>query len=180
MSGVSAIAGLHVVSLLHDQAQTRSGARTQIRLALQELVARTLAIDAERITLDSVAGSAPRLLVDGAPSAGGVSIAHDGWISIVAWYAHGTVGVDVMQVQDTADWHDVARDYLGAQALETLTRTPDAGRALAFAQQWTAHEAHLKCLGLPLAEWTALPAVDCIEAAAVPPGYVAMVALARG
>jgi 4'-phosphopantetheinyl transferase len=177
MSGGTGIAGLHVVSILHEQSQTRSGAREQIRQALREMVAGVLKLDVARVAIDAVPGSAPRLLVDGAPVAAGISLAHDGWISVAAWYEHGAVGVDVMQVQATADWYNVARDYLGPQALDALVCTRESGRALAFAQAWTAREAHLKCLGLALAEWTALPAVARTEEITVPAGYVAMVAL---
>ena len=177
MSGGTGIAGLHVVSILHEQSQTRSGARAQIRLALREMVAGALKVDLARVAIDAIPGSAPRLLVDGALFPAGISLAHDGWISVAAWYEHGAVGVDVMQVQATADWYNVARDYLGPQALDVLVCARESGRALAFAQAWTAREAHLKCLGMALAEWTALPAVARIEDVAVPAGYVAMVAL---
>jgi 4'-phosphopantetheinyl transferase len=177
MTAAADIAGLQVVSIVHDQSQTRSGARERIRLALRDMVAATLNLGAERVAVASAPGTVPRLLVDGQPSTAGISFGHDGWISIAAYYAHGTVGVDVMQVRATADWHDVARDYLGPEALTKLVRTPDAQRAHAFAQAWTAHEAHLKCLGLALSEWTALPAVDQIAETAVPAGYVGTVAL---
>ena len=177
MSGGTGIAGLHVVSILHEQSQTRSGARAQIRLALREMVAGALKLDVARVAIEAVAGSAPRLLVDGAPFPAGISLAHDGWISVAACYEHGAVGVDVMQVQATADWYNVARDYLGPQALDVLVCARESGRALAFAQAWTAREAHLKCLGLALSEWTALPNVARVEEIAVPAGYVAMVAL---
>lgn len=179
MNRLTAIAGLQVVHLQHGQAQTRIGARAEIRLALRQMVAAARQLDVERIAIEAAAGSAPRLLVDGRPDAAGISLAHDGWISIAAYYVHGPVGIDVMQVQATHDWYNVARDYLGPRALDLLARSSDAERAQAFAQAWSGHEAHLKCLGLGLSEWSELPAIARLQQVAVPPGYVAMVALAN-
>ena len=177
MSAAADIAGLQVVSIVHDQSQTRSGARERIRLALREMVARELAIDIERVAIRSVAGQAPLLAVDGAVSAAGVSLAHDGWISVGAYHAHGPIGVDVMQVQHTADWYSVAHDYLGPDVLGQLVATREAERPVAFAQAWTEREATLKCLGLALSEWTALPDSCTVKSITVPPGYVGMVAV---
>lgn len=177
MKFVCTISGVEVVGILHDQLQTRAGAREQIRLALRELVAGVLNVDIERLGIASVAGQAPRLMVDGAPAAAGMSLAHDGWISIAAYNAHGPVGVDVMQVQHTADWYNVANDYLGPHALGALVATREAERPAAFAQAWTMREARLKFLGLALSEWTELPDTCSVKAIAVPLGYVGMVAV---
>ncbi|MES2018363.1 MAG: 4'-phosphopantetheinyl transferase superfamily protein [Pseudomonadota bacterium] len=174
MSGVD---GLQVVHLLHAQAQTRAGARAAIRLALRTRMAATLGLEIERVEIASVPGSAAQLLVDGLPGAGGMSLAHDGWLSIGACYAHGAVGIDVMQVQDTDDWHAVARDYLGPRVLALLEHTPQSERARAFAQAWTAREAQLKCLGWGLAEWCELPAVGRVQQVTAAPGYVATVCI---
>jgi 4'-phosphopantetheinyl transferase len=167
------------VSIWHDPGVPRAEARTRIRLALRAMVAAALGFATERIALHCVPGSAPRLLVDGVPSAAGVSFAHDGQISVAAYHAHGPVGVDLMQVQETPDWFDVARDYLGPQAAASLAATPAAERGRAFAQAWTRREACLKCLGLALSEWTELPDVCRIQDFAVAPGYVGMIALSE-
>ena len=58
-------------------------------------------------------GSAPRLLIDGEPSAIGLSISHAGALSVAAFNPAGAVGIDLMEVQDVSDWARVAHDYLG-------------------------------------------------------------------
>lgn len=165
------------VRVLHERDVPRKHARARIRLALREMVADALGLDVERVTVGSVAGSTPRLLLDGEPCTAGISIAHDGRLSVAAFHAHGPVGVDVMQVQETPDWLDVARDYLGPQALATLMATPPDERARAFAQAWTRREASLKCLGLALSEWTELAEDFRFQALAVEAGYVVMAAV---
>lgn len=165
------------VSILHEQDVTRAEAREHIRLALREMVARELRLEVERVTLRCMPGNAPRLLLDGMPMQGGVSIAHDGRLSLAAYYADGPLGIDVMRVQDTPDWYEVTRDYLGPQVAATLSTIPAAGRALAFAQAWTRREACLKCLGLPLSEWTELPGMFRVQGLDVEPGYVGKAAV---
>jgi 4'-phosphopantetheinyl transferase len=171
------IAGVAVVGMLHGQTQSRAGAREQIRLALREMVADALSVDLGRIDIASVAGQRPVLTLDGMAGTAGISLAHDGWISIAAYNALGPVGVDVMQVQYTADWYNVAQDYLGPDVLGTLVATREAERPEAFALAWTAREATLKLHGLALSEWTELKAECALHAIAVPPGYVGKVAV---
>ena len=177
MKIATGIAGLQVIGLLHEPAETRVGARGRIRLALRELVASTLQIDVARVAIESLPGHAPVLLVDGAPVPAGISLAHDGWISVAAYHAQGAVGIDVMQVQVTSDWYDVARDYLGPAALALLAATSDELRATAFARAWTAREASLKCWGRGLIEWSE-PSDRCrLATISVAQGYVATVAV---
>ena len=165
------------VSIWHDPGLPRAEARARIRLALRELVAAQLGLEAQRIALHCAPGSAPRLLIDGAPAAAGMSIAHDGRVSVAAYHPHGPIGIDVMQVQETPDWFIVARDYLGPKAGALLTATLPGKRALAFAQAWTRREASLKCLDLALSEWTELPDVFRFQEFAVAPGYVVTAAV---
>lgn len=168
---------LQFVRVWHEQGVPRAEARVRIRQVLCDMVAADLGFDAARITLHCVPGNAPRLLVDGVPSTAGISIAHDGRLSVAAYHPCGPVGIDVMQVQETADWFGVARDYLGTETAALLTATPPAERPHAFAQAWTRREACLKCVGLALSEWITLPDVFRFQEIAVAPGYVCMSAL---
>lgn len=170
---------VQLACIAHPAGTTRVQARERARTALRELVASTLQLDVERITLACDAGSAPRLLVDALATPGGVSLAHEGLLSLAAFHAHGAVGVDVMRVQLTDDWHSVARDYLGPQAAAMLAATAPEIRAQAFTQAWTEREACLKCLGLGLAEWTALPALFDTETVNAAPGYIGTLAVRR-
>jgi len=113
----------------------------------------------EQVECESQPGQAPRLRLTSAraTSSAGLSISHEDGLSLAAIHLHGAVGIDLMRVQDVPDWQAVARDYLGEAVAGALAQLPPEARALAFARAWTAREAGLKCEGLPLAEWTALP-----------------------
>lgn len=132
-------------------AMARTEARLRIRLAMREAVATWLNIAIESVSVDSQPGHAPRLLLAG--RAAWLSISHDDGISLAAIHLHGPIGIDVMRVTDTPDWHAVATDYLGPQVAGQLATCPADRRPLALAQAWTAREATLKCAGLALAEW---------------------------
>jgi 4'-phosphopantetheinyl transferase len=155
-------------------AMARAEARQHIRLAVREAVAKWLNIAIESVSVDSQPGHAPRLLLAG--RAAWLSISHDDDISLAAIHLHGTVGIDVMRVQEIPDWHALARDYLGPQAAQALVACPENQRPLALAQAWTAREAALKHAGLALAEWDG-KAPDCrLQAVTVPAGYTATLA----
>jgi 4'-phosphopantetheinyl transferase len=155
---------------------SREQARARIRAAVREALAQAMEIAIERIAVASAPGSAPRLHIDGAPSAIGLSISHAGALSMAAINPAGAVGLDLMAVQATADWARVAHDYLGMAAACRLAAMAAADRPRAFAQAWTEREARLKLHGEALAEWTPLPD-SRVEALALPAGLAGTVAL---
>jgi 4'-phosphopantetheinyl transferase len=127
----------------------RDTARDLVREALQ--VHLPALLNVAQVSVVSEPGEAPRLA---APHEGiGLSIAHESGLSLVAIHAQGPVGVDVMQVIAMPDALDVARAYLGPEAAQALAERPADQIDRAFALAWTAHEARLKCLGMPLEEW---------------------------
>ena len=118
--------------------------------------------------------AAPRAL----RGAGRVSVTHEREVSLVAWCERGCIGIDIVDAERSlaADAADVATLYLGAEVAAGVGRD-----RLRFAQAWARHEARLKCLGLELDEWEALPhaALARCEVAQVrlgDPGRVAWVA----
>ncbi|MBW3511500.1 4'-phosphopantetheinyl transferase superfamily protein [Janthinobacterium sp. NKUCC06_STL] len=152
----------------------RAEARLRIRAAVCEAAAQWLKLNIETISVASTPGAPPRLLLAG--RAAGLSFSHDEGISLAAISLHGAVGIDVMRVQDIADWFHLARDYLGPQVAEALSACSDAQRPLVLAQAWTAREAALKCAGRQLAEWDARP-IDChLQPLSLPAPYVATLA----
>ena len=156
----------------------RAEARQRLRAAVRAAVAQWLQMDIESISLESTPGQPPRLLLAG--RAAGLSLTHDEGISLAAVHLHGAVGIDVMRVQDIADWANLARDYLGPQVEQELAACPAALRPAALAQAWTAREAALKCAGLPLMEWDGV-ALNChLQAVETPQNFVAMLATTRG
>lgn len=152
----------------------RAEARLRLRAAVREAAAQWLKRDIDCITVESMPGQAPRLLLAG--PAASLSFSHDEGISLAAIGLHGPVGIDVMRVQDIPDWFDLARDYLGPQAADALAACPAGRRPLALAQAWTAREAMLKCAGLPLAEWDGAAPARRLQALALPAAYVATLA----
>lgn len=153
---------------------SRMEARTRLRRAVREAAAQWLKVDIESIAVESTPGDPPRLLLAG--RAAGLSLTHDEGISLAAFHLHGAVGIDVMRVQDVADWANLARDYLGPQVAEKLAACPDAQRPLRLAQAWTAREAALKYSGLPLAEWNGAAPTCRLQALPLPAPCVASLA----
>ena len=157
---------------------SRMEARTHLRQAVREAVAQWLKLSIEAISVESTPGAPPRLLVAGRTA--GLSLTHDEGLSLAAIHLHGAVGIDVMRVQDIADWFMLARDYLGPQVAVELGACPADQRPLALAQAWTAREAALKCAGLHLTEWDGV-ALNChLQAVETPQNFVAMLATTRG
>ena len=168
---------LLLMCISHPAGTTRAVARTRIRTALSAALAQSLGLDSSQVTLDTVPGSAPRLLIDGAPCTIGVSISHAGKLSIAAANRMGAIGVDLMEVAVLPhDWQRVAADYLGISVAHRLAALAPVARSLAFAQAWAEREAHLKLLGLPLAEWTPLPGACRWQTLALPPGFAGALA----
>lgn len=149
-------------------------ARLRIRAAVRAAAAQWLKMDIESISLESTPGDPPRLLLAG--RAAGLSLTHDVGMSLAAIHLHGAVGIDVMRVQDIADWLNLARDYLGPQVAQELAACPDAQRPLALAQAWTVREAALKYSGLQLAEWNGAAPTCRLQALPLPAPYVASLA----
>ena len=157
---------------------SRMAARAHLRRAVREAAAQWLKLDSEAISVESAPGTPPRLLLPGGVA--GLSFSHDEGLSLAAIGLHGAVGIDVMRVQDIADWFHLARDYLGPQVADALAACPDTQRPLRLAQAWTAREAALKCAGQQLAEWDGV-ALDChLQAVETPQNFVAMLATIRG
>ena len=152
----------------------RTEARQRIRAAVRAAAAQWLKMDIESISLESMPGQPPRLLLAG--RAAGLSLTHDEGMSLAAIHLHGAVGIDVMRVQDVPDWANLARDYLGPQVAEELAACPDAQRPLRLAQAWTAREAALKCAGLQLMEWNEMSLNCNVQHIALQDGFVAMLA----
>lgn len=148
--------GLTVIRVNTPNTELRQAAREHMRSAVRELLAVLLQQPAATLPLVAQPGQALILDLPGTPI--GLSVSHASGFSVAAVHRHGTVGVDVMRIGEGADsmpdWETVARDYLGAQAVARIHQVTPAQRACAFAREWTALEARLKCLGMGLTEWT--------------------------
>ena len=161
----------------------RATARQAVRAALCELLAGHLG---EAPPLVETPGQPLRL---GGPNAGvGLSFSHETGLSLLAVHFTGPVGIDLLREQalptDAEEIAGLAAAYLGPEITEKLRLTAALVRPTAFAAAWTAHEAALKCLGLPLQEWTPALAAELARcrtqalalAAAGHVGYIASLA----
>jgi 4'-phosphopantetheinyl transferase len=171
--------GLHVIGVRGDG--ERQAARLRIRQALCEALAQLYGLAPAQVMIHFSAGRAPAVSFSGAPglNAPGISISHDGPLSLAAIHRHGPVGIDVMRVQDIPDWPSLARDYLGPAVLASIEATPAPARAGALARAWTEHEARLKCHGRQLSEWDGRSLPARCSALNLPEGFAGTVAIRR-
>ncbi len=142
----------------------RQHARTAARTALRRLLAAHLGCAPDDLALSNVRGQAPRLQWHGAGRAPGVlgalhlSISHAPGLSLLAWCEGAALGVDVQAVPRDAPVPELLRTaalYLEPNtALALAQQAQNASFFEAFTHAWSLHEARLKCLGQPLAEWS--------------------------
>ena len=139
--------GIIVIGIEGDGDRPR--ARVRIREAIHDAL---LALTGDIVTLHGDTGEAPWATgADGKRI--GLSISHEGALSIAAINLHGAVGVDMLHTQLPADALAVTLDYLGPAAAQALTVAAPDARPAVFAAAWTDHEARLKCRGIDLGEW---------------------------
>jgi len=143
-----------IVAIPTPQTRLRGQARELVRKALRTMLGQLLDCAPEAVPLDIEPGRAPRLRLSTAPIH--LSISHEAGLSLAAIRMGGRIGIDLMAPADAAlpDWEALARDYLAPPMAATLNKLPAPQRQAAFASAWTFHEACLKCLELPLQEWT--------------------------
>jgi 4'-phosphopantetheinyl transferase len=159
----------------------RHEARGLVRTALRAYVARLIGCAPAQVPLHAEPGEAPRIAI--ASRSLHLSISHEAGLTLAAVRDGGRVGVDLVRVAGAAlpDWQVVAHDYLGPDATAVILACPEPERQHAFARAWTRHEAALKCLGLPLQEWTpalAMQLASCeVADLALPKAYIGAVAL---
>ncbi len=142
----------------------RQHARAAARAALRRLLAEHLGCAPDDLALSNVRGQAPRLLWQGASRAPGtlamlhLSVSHAPGLSLLAWCQGATLGVDVQAVPRNAPvpelLHTAALYLEPNTALALAQKAQDASFFEAFTHAWSLHEARLKCLGQPLAEWS--------------------------
>jgi 4'-phosphopantetheinyl transferase len=179
--------GLYVIGVRGDG--HRDTARRAIRQALTEALAGLYGLAAGDIMIQISPGVPPAVsfpvgwaleptaLGHAAAAPPGISITHEGPLSLAAIHLHGPVGIDIAQVQDIPDWRALARDYLGPRGLAALDSTPAPQRPRALAQAWAGHEASLKAAGRQLSEWDDELQVGYCHPLSVPEGYAGAVAI---
>ena len=172
-SALSAPDGVLVIGIEGDGDRPR--ARVRIREAIHDAL---LQLTGATVTLHGESGEAPWALDAGGKRIG-LSISHEGALSIAAIHLHGAVGVDMLHVQLPAEALAVTLDYLGPDAAQALTVATPEQRPAVFAAAWTGHEARLKCLGIDLGEWDDNPLLAACQVASLelPQGLIGTLAL---
>lgn len=176
-------AALHILRVRTPETPQRDRARQLVRQALSASLARLLAVGEETVSLISNPGEPIRLAAPWDHI--GLSISHEPGLSLAAINLNGAVGIDLLRVGlPLAEIAALAGDYLGPAEAKAIAGTPLPRRQEAFALAWTRLEAKLKCLTLPLSEWTpalaAQLATCTVAELAVPAGWVAAVATLNG
>jgi 4'-phosphopantetheinyl transferase len=174
--GLCAPDGIVVIGIEGDGDRPR--ARVRIREAIHDAL---LAITCAAVTLHGDEGEAP-WAIGGDGKRIGLSISHEGALSIAGINLHGHIGVDMLHTQLPHDALAVTLDYLGPDAAQALTVAEPEQRPAAFAEAWTDHEARLKCLGIDMGEWDDNPRLaGCrVTGLDLPAGLVGKLALPSG
>jgi 4'-phosphopantetheinyl transferase len=172
---------LFIIAVPTPRTNLRGQARELVRDALRASLGRLLGCAPEAVPLEIEPGQAPALMLPNASIH--LSISHEAGLSLAVMRVGGRIGIDLMALDDTAlpDQQALARDYLGPRMAATLDGTPAPQRQAAFARAWSSHEACLKCLGMPLQEWspalaTRMRSCRLVEIA-LPSNYIGMAAL---
>lgn len=146
-----------VATIETPETRLRDRARSLVRATLQTVLAEKLGAVEETIRLISQPGHPIRL----APpwSHVGISVSHEAGLSIMAIHLGGAIGIDLLHLDTPLpDITTLSRDYLGPEVSTELAVLATERQQAAFAPAWCRFEAKLKCLGLPLTEWT--PALE--------------------
>jgi 4'-phosphopantetheinyl transferase len=160
----------------------RDRARTMVRTSLRTLLADKLGTAETTIQLISHPGRPIRLASPW--SHVGLSVSHEPGRSAMAINVDGPIGIDLLHLgPPLPDIALLSRDYLGPLASTELAALAPERQQAGFARAWCRFEAKLKCLGLPLSEWS--PAQEARLAACsltdlpMPPGWIAAIATAN-
>lgn len=142
-----------VATIAPPKTRLRDHARSLVRATLQTVLAEKLGAAEETIRLISQPGHPIRL----APpwSHVGISVSHEDGLSMMAIHLGGAIGIDLLRLDSPLpDIPALSRDYLGPVVSAALAALTTDQQQAAFARDWCRFEAKLKCLGLPLSEWT--------------------------
>jgi len=144
------------------------------RLALGQILAKYLHRPASTIEIAEEEGGKPRL--PGRELE--FNLSHSGDLALVA-VSQRAVGVDVERIEPARDLLAIAERSFGEAEVARVRDAAPHERAATFYEEWTRHEARLKCLGVGLAGPEPAPGASvAVRNLEVPSGYAAAVAVA--
>jgi 4'-phosphopantetheinyl transferase len=172
---------LILISVVTSVSTPREAARGQLRQAVLEMLCLQLGLTPDAIVLNCTPGQAMRVNLPGHHIR--LSASYEQGISLAAIDQSSPVGIDVICIPQAFDWQQLARDYLGPEAMARIVNLAWSEQMPAFAREWTRLEARLKCLGLGLQEWSvALESrmqACCTLEIGLPAGFVGCCAVLR-
>ncbi|WNO06534.1 4'-phosphopantetheinyl transferase family protein [Rhodoferax mekongensis] len=145
-----------LISLALRPGLPRAEARKLARATLREAVQHHFGCDAKAVSVETVSGKAP--LVKIGRQRVHVSFSYEQDWAFIALDVRRPIGIDVTFINHEAEWLEecvrVAKEFLPPAISRRIEGLAGLERATAFAEEWALHEAKLKCMGLPLQEWT--------------------------
>lgn len=133
----------------------RSRMREHIRYQLCHFLSLFAEANPENVSIDNLRGVTPTLLLNGQQIH--VSISHTSTISCAALSLDAKIGVDIIDFDDVVaddDLLSTAKLYLAPSIANFLANFSGHALRSNFAIEWAKREANLKCLGLPIVEWS--------------------------
>ncbi|MBI3711730.1 MAG: 4'-phosphopantetheinyl transferase superfamily protein [Burkholderiales bacterium] len=108
------------------------------------------------MSIDDRRGSAPQICLrsHGHLTRFAASFAYEGEYAVFALAEGGSIGIDLVNGNTSFDWRETARLYLGGAESQRIEQCSPDQQIREFFRAWSGLEARLKCLGLPLQEWT--------------------------
>ena len=128
--------------------------RDEARELLRDLLAGYLGQAPGQVPLHFVEGQAPLVAANWQGMRLAISMSYSQDLALIALCAGAGIGVDVTEMAPMPDWAQVARLYLGPEAVARLAALDIVARDKMFALAWAELEARGKCLGLGLQEWS--------------------------
>lgn len=128
--------------------------RGEARALLRDLLAGYLGQAPDQVALHFVEGQPPFVAANWQGMRLAISMSYSQDLALIALCAGAGIGVDVTEMAPMPDWAQVARLYLGPEAVARLAALDIVARDKMFALAWAELEARGKCLGLGLQEWS--------------------------
>lgn len=133
----------------------RSIIREHVRELLRHLLVLYAETSPENVCIDNQRGMVPTLFVNGRKIH--VSISHASGVSCAALSLDTKIGVDLVDLNEISAEDDLlptAKLFLSPSIATSLAHSNRHEFRFNFGVEWAKREASLKCLGLPIIEWT--------------------------
>lgn len=136
-------------------ALNRSNKREHIRELLRQFLMSYAETSAVKLSIDNQRGVVPTILLNGRQIH--VSISHAALVSCAALSLDYKIGVDLIdlnEIKESEDLLPTAKLFLSPDIATSLANSTGHEFCFNFGIEWAKREASLKCLGLPIIEWT--------------------------